>query len=568
MEDLAASMPCLGVKRVPVAEVLDGRPPAAAVALPTCSAPAIPLVPCPVCPRLAAEFEPWRQAAYWKGMHQRAVEREQRLQTEIARLHAQLRLREQQLFGRKSEAAAASEVATAPAPVAKKPRGQQPGKPGPQRRDYSHLPEVVEVLDLPAEQQRCFCCGLPFAPFPGTEDSAVLEVEVRAYRRVLRRRRYRPTCGCAKHPGIVTAAPAGKVIPKSLLGVSLWVEVLLDKFLFYRPTGRLLAEWRTRDLDVAPGTLTAGLQRLAPLFQPVYRALIERNQQQQHWHADETRWLVFATVEGKVGYRWFLWVFHSAEAVVFVLSAGRAHDVPEGHLGPVQEGILSVDRYAAYKAMTPVKEGRILLAFCWAHVRRDFLEAARSWPAHEPWALAWVGRIGQLYKANADRLEALATTPAAFAARDGQLRQHVAQLAAQAEQERTDPQLHPARKRVLESLQAHWEGLTVFVEHPEVPMDNNAAERVERGPVVLRKNSYGSGAVWAGELAAMLFSVFQTLCLWNLNPRRWLTAYLQACAKAGGQAPGELDAFLPWQLSEPQRKEWALERENAGEDSS
>jgi hypothetical protein len=30
------------------------------------------------------------------------------------------------------------------------------------------------------------------------------------------------------------------VIPKSLLGVSVWVTVLLDKFLFYRPTYRLL----------------------------------------------------------------------------------------------------------------------------------------------------------------------------------------------------------------------------------------------------------------------------------------------------------------------------------------
>ena len=79
--------------------------------------------------------------------------------------------------------------------------------------------------------------------------------------------------------------------------------------------------------------------------------------------------------------------------------------------------------------------------------------------------------------------------------------------------------------------------MTVFVEHPEVPMDNNTAERVQRGPVVGRKNYYGSGAVWAGELAAMLFSVFQTLCLWDINPRVWLAAYLQACAKAGGEAP-------------------------------
>jgi transposase len=501
-------------------------------------------------------------------MHERALQRETLLKQRVAELEAQLRLRQQQLFGRKSEAGAASAVATPATPKPKKPRGQQRGQPGPQRRDYSHLPAVEEVLDLPTEQQCGSCCGLPFQPFPGTEDSAVLEVEVKAYRRVLRRRRYRPTCVCAKHPGIVSAPVAGRVIPKSILGVSIWVEVLLDKFLFYRPTQRLLTEWQTRGLDLSLGTLTDGLQRLLPLFEPLYQQWIDHNQQQRHWHADETRWLVFATLEGKVGYRWFLWVFHSEEVVVFVLSSGRAHDVPQEHLGPVQEGILSVDRYSACKAMQQVKDGLIVLAFCWAHVRRDFLEAARSWPTQESWALAWVERIGLLYKDNDARLEALDSAPEAFAEKDGHLRQRVQEMARQAEQELTDPQVHPARQKVLASLQEHWTGLTVFVEHPEVPLDNNRAERVQRGPVVLRKNSYGSGAIWAGELAARLFSVLQTLCLWNINPRCWLTAYLQACADAGGQAPAVLDEFLPWRMTEKQRHEWVLKSRQEPPDSS
>jgi transposase len=499
-------------------------------------------------------------------MHQRALAREAELKAENESLRAQLRLREQQLFGKKSEARWVTSAAT-PSTTPRKPRGQQRGQPGPPRRDHSHLPATIEVLDLPADQQRCGGCGLPLEPFPGTEDGEILEVAVKAHRRVYRRRRYRPVCSCGQHPGIVTASPPGKVIPKSILGVSIWVEVLLDKFLFYRPTYRLLADWQTLGLDLSLGTITDGLQRLLPLFRPVYQKLVEHNQAQQHWHADETRWLVFATLEGKLGYRWFLWVFHSAEAVVFVLDSGRAHDVPEEHLGPVKEGILSVDRYAAYKAMQQVKDGLIVLAFCWAHVRRDFLEAARSWPTEEGWALGWVERIGQLYQSNDARLEVLGQ-PTAFAEKDGQLRQHVEQLAQQAEQELADPRIHPARQKVLTSLQEHWGGLTVFVDHPEVPLDNNTAERAERGPVVLRKNSYGSGAGWAGELAAVLFSVLQTLCLWNINPRVWLSAYLQACADGGGQTPAELGGFLPWQMAQERRKQWSLEPEAEEEDSS
>jgi hypothetical protein len=76
--------------------------------------------------------------------------------------------------------------------------------------------------------------------------------------------------------------------------------------------------------------------------------------------------------------------------------------------------------------------------------------------------------------------------------------------------------------------------------------------------VVGRKNYYGSGAVWSGRLAAMLFSRFQTLALWGLNPRVWLTAYLTACANAGGQAPVQPEALLLWNLSEEQRRAWSL----------
>src|SRR4029079_4180729 len=255
------------------------------------------------------------------------------------------------------------------------------------------------------------------------------------------------------------------------------------------------------------------------------------------------------------------------DVVVFVLSPGRSHEVAEEHLGPVEEGILVVDRYAAYPAMAQVKDGTILLAFCWAHVRRDFLTVARSWPDQEAWALGWVDRIGVLYECNDRRLEAPRAT-AQFAACDQEVRRRVAEMGQQREVELTQVELHPARRKVLESLRHRWRGLTVFVDHPEVPMDNNTAERSERGPVLGRKNYYGSGAVWSGQLAAMLFSLFQTLALWGINPRQWLQESLRACAEAGGRAPQDVGGFMPWELSPEKRKQWSLEREKGGEDSS
>ena len=530
-----------------------------------------PLSTCPTCQRLTSELEGWRLAAYWQAQHRRSVDRELRLKDQVHLLKAEIRQWKQKVFGSSSEARTGPDAKVLTPPMSKRARGQQPGKPSPAKRDYSHLPAVDEVRDLPPELQHCHDCGQPFVAFSTTDDSEILEIEVKAHRRVIHRRKYRPGCACPHQPAIITAPPAPRVLPKSSLGVSLWVMILLDKYLFGRPTERLLKSLQLHGLDLSLGTITDGLQKLAPLFEPLYEAMIVHSREQDFWHADETRWEVFVTVEGKVGHRWYLWVFHAPDVVVFVLSPTRAHDVPEEHFGPDSDGILVVDRYAAYKAISQVKDGQIVLAFCWAHVRRDFVRVAQGFPEYESWGLQWVERIGTLYQLNDARCTALTAATADAATRtatEHRLREHVATLAQQRDTELANAALPVVQRKALTSLQSHWAGLTVFVEHPEVPLDNNTAERAQRGPVVGRKNYYGSGAEWSGRLAATLFGLFQTLCLAELNPHKWLTGYLEACAQAGGQAPADAAKYLPWNLTTEQKRLYQDDAVVAGNNTS
>jgi transposase len=303
------------------------------------------------------------------------------------------------------------------------------------------------------------------------------------------------------------------------------------------------------------GTVTDGLKKLVPLFEPLYQALVEHQRQEHHWHCDETRWLVFEEQEGKVGHNWSLWVFCSPQAVVFVLDPTRTHHVPQTHLTGAQ-GIASVDRALVYKVIDQVKAGDITLAFCWAHVRRDFLTVLTGYAELGDWVGSWLQEIRELYRLNDARLEAL-QQPNPGTVPEKSLHDHVAHLVQRRDAELQQPNLAPACKKVLTSLQRHWSGLTVFLDHPEVPLDNNAAERAERGPVLGRKNYYGSGAVWSGRLAAMMFSLFQTLVAWKLCPFRWLTAYLTSCAAAGGKVPQDVAAYLPWRLTEEQKQQWS-----------
>ena len=123
-----------------------------------------------------------------------------------------------------------------------------------------HLPEHSEFVGMNAPQ--CPNCGLALSILPGTEDSEVLEIKVQAYRRVIRRRRYRPLCNCGCVACIVSAPPPPRLIERGKLSISVWTSVLLDKFLYGRPSHRLLQDLAQHGLNLSPGTLAGGLQAL------------------------------------------------------------------------------------------------------------------------------------------------------------------------------------------------------------------------------------------------------------------------------------------------------------------
>src|SRR3954464_3209240 len=87
-----------------------------------------------------------QQAGYWKGMHARAVQRAERLEAEVEQLRGENRKLQDRLFGRKSEAASSQDRSHGlegeedQAPSTPPKRGRRKDRPGPSRRDYSHLP--------------------------------------------------------------------------------------------------------------------------------------------------------------------------------------------------------------------------------------------------------------------------------------------------------------------------------------------------------------------------------------------------------------------------------------------
>lgn len=118
--------------------------------------------------------------------------------------------------------------------------------------------------------------------------------------------------------------------------------------------------------------------------------------------------------------------------------------------------------------------------------------------------------------------------------------------------------LDPLQKKVLNSLEKHWQGLTLFLCDPRIPLHNNRAERLLRNSVILRKNSFGSGAEWSGKLAAKLFSIFQTCLINGLDPQTTLADYFNECSKTPGSPPEDVSQFLPWNMSHERKSAFAL----------
>ncbi|MBW2663325.1 MAG: IS66 family transposase [Deltaproteobacteria bacterium] len=507
------------------------------------------------------------EVGYWQTMHSKAIEREKELKQKVSKLKGQIRDLKNRVFGKKSEKKSSSkDGAKSKTSSSKRPRGQQPGSKGHGRTERPQLPQKEEEIKFP-EDQICPNCGKPYIS-DESKTTEIFEVKVKAYTRKIIRHHMKKGCSCKGVPNTITAPMPPKIMPKSPYGISIWEAVLLTKFHYCQSTNRLVNQYAELGLPISPGTIAGGLKRLKEVFQPVYDALYSHQMTEDRFHNDESSWKVFETVTGKTGNRWWLWVSRSASVVYFQIAPGRGADVPMEYFKNIQKQkiIVICDRYSAYKSLAR-QLPFIILAFCWAHVRRDFLDAARKYPDLEPWALSRVEKIGDLYRINNRRCKEFDSNFSISEQSESFRKFHeplVKKMDSMAEKRDAfieahnidDPHsdlLTDIKCKVLISLKNHWKGLNVFVEHPEVPMDNNNGERSIRNPVTGRKNFYGSGSLWSSQLAAIMFSIFQTMVLYGINCNHWLRSYLTVCAKNHGQAPEDLSAFLPWKMDEERR---------------
>lgn len=465
-------------------------------------------------------------------------------QQELQLVREQLDERTRQLYGKTSErrpsapGAGGSEEPEADA-AAGKPTKRKKQK-GHGRTAQPDLATEDVVHDIPEEQRACPGCGGELTAMGTAEEAELVALEER--RIVLQRHlRMKYSCRCCRDVVVVAPGPV-KLVPGGRYALNFVVAVAFMKYFAHVPLDRQVHIYKHEGLAVRTSTLCDQLDALATALANTYQAICAVVQAEPVLRADETPWDVLSNGH-TANERFYAWVAVGSRYVAYKLLDTRSAEGVASILGPFA-GTLVVDGLTSYPAAAKAKDGRgpkFVVANCWVHARRKFIESEAHYPADSRVLLDMVGElyvIEREAKEGGDRA----------LLRDERSRPVVDRIFdwARAQQGRPDILEGSTLARALGYLLNHEPGLRVFLDNPAVPIDNNESEQAMRPPVLGRKNFYGSRSRDATQWAAIIFTLVESAKRVGVSPRAYLEAAAEhALRKAGAVLlPDEFKAQL------------------------
>jgi transposase len=227
-----------------------------------------------------------------------------------------------------------------------------------------------------------------------------------------------------------------------------------------------------------------------------------------------------------------VWGVATPTTAFYRILPGKSADEERQVLGDYR-GTVVVDGYAVYEVLARAGPG-FALAHCWAHTKRKFEANATDWPTA-------CGEIDQLIR---DLYAVERLVPGRFPgdtaaqAFSHQLRQERSRAITERIKTWAMEQVGLRRRnlgKAVRYLLERWSGLTRFLDSPCIPLDNNAAERVLRGPVVGRKNHYGSKSLRGTQVAALFYTLCESAKLGGVDPHMYLLTATEAALAVQGK---------------------------------
>jgi transposase len=414
------------------------------------------------------------------------------------------------------------------------------------RRIPKDMPRTTVVHELPPEDCRCPFCGKAFYLKPFTQaGGTVIEMQITFTITTHEQACYESTCTC-NIPKLHVAPRPPRAMKKSLYSDRLWLNLLLMKFSQQIPTNRCI-EWLAMHglNDVSPSTVCEGFPRMATIFSELDGFIIDHNREAAFWLADESGIKVFVKREEREGRHWAVWQIRSCDTVVYMLSSTQEANNILSYFAEAPNGeVLLSDRAQTFKTL----DIWFAIAFCWAHMRRDFVRVGRYVKGNRTWAIQWLRRIRKVYRIY-QRRKKEPPDSAAHRKADQELRESKASIRAVLDAELSQEGLNEKRKKVLNSLDRHWDGLWRFVEDMRLPIDNNETERGFRPIARFRHSSYGCHSEDSANHLTRFYTILQTLKMNKIPELPYLEAYMAEYAANDAKIP-DIKEWAPWDLSE------------------
>ena len=318
-------------------------------------------------------------------------------------------------------------------------------------------------------------------------------------------------CPICPSAGVQTALGPSFALPRALCANGMLARVLTDKFADHIPLHRQARRFAREGIDLRVSTMCGWVMSAAKMLNHIVDAMLEEIRGGTWAQADDTGMPVQDGTDGKLRSA-RLWTYANGDHAVFRVTRTKQAGGPAEHLAGFK-GRLLLDGGTEFNLI----EGAVgvVRAGCWSHARRYFFEARKESPIRAGEALIFIRELFMI-----ERTLTTADLDVRRQVRHEKCRPVLDRLKAWLDERILDVRPSSALGEAVRYARNQWGRLTVFLDHPELPIHNNAAEFQLRQPVVGRKNWLFAGSEGGSEAAATIFSLVGSCILQAVDP--WL----------------------------------------------
>ena len=337
---------------------------------------------------------------------------------------------------------------------------------------------------------------------------------------------------------IVIAPMPSRPIDKCIAEPNLLSHMIVSKFIDHLPFYRQIGMFK-RDFGWEPpkSTVNDWFVAVCTLLEPLYNKLKEKVLESDYIQADESPIKVQDKNKKGRTHRGFQWVYHAPDKgiVLFHYHRSRSVQAPRELLASYK-GWVQCDGYTVYDKLDSIYDD-IRLAGCWVHARRGFDKAKDSDLTRAKHVLTLFSKI---YQQESGCKELDETQTKIYR------NQHIWPLVQELKEWIESQSIKVLPKSPLGKAMTYcikqWPKLIKCFEDGRLELDNNLIENKIRPLALGRKNYLFAGSHDAAQRIAMIYSLFATCKIHEVNPRDWLTYVME---NINDTKISDLDKLLP-----------------------